>query len=1825
MKQKLHHHNEPLVGMTRRPGPKRAARQLLLLLVVTLLSCSQASATHFRFGMVTATRLSETPTTVTYQLNLSLSWRLGTAPASVPFVISGGNSGTVTFAMLNVTDPSGLWQNGTSTQTVTLNKSATPTKIEFSGFTKLATTSNNASTNWDVYVVLATNAPGSTPVSSLPAIINVPAGDPATTFTIPAQDPEAGSTLTFGYPDLVAGPLAGETEPSGFSVNSSSGLVTFNTVSKNPGEQYNALVTITDNDGNQIILDFLINIVSASAPPSFDYSVTPADGSVYNIIVGQNLSFPIKATNPGSGTTVGLSASGLNSYLTTGAFSPAMPNNGNPSITTFSYTPTGNELGTSNVLNFIATNNSSIQTATSVVINVVAEPAPNYVSNTPVAGSLRSILAGAPHSDTITVQSSLGSNVSITYANVPSGAVLTPAVPTPAANPGQTILVWTPTSADFGQHALSFQSVISSTPTIVTTLGYDVIVNDIPVFLSTPVTSATACGTYTYSVAATDANLLYGDTLGIVPYAPLPSWLTLTPTGVGTATLSGVPTNADAGSYTIVLSAEDMYHHNYAAVLQTFTITVTANQITGTPDVCMGATTTLADALTGGAWNTNDAGIATVNSSGVVSGIAPGAAVISYTTGGGCATTATVNVFALPTVSAISGAGSICLGNTSEYTDATTGGTWVSSNTGVVAVNSSGTAAAMSVGSATLTYTYTNGNGCTNSATKSISVLPLYTINASAGANGSISPAGASSVCSGDNQVYTISPSAGYHVQDITVDGSSAGNSNSYTFSAVGADHTISVSFAPDCTIPVITSTTAAGVCGTGSVTLVAVADHGTLNWYAANSGGASLHTGGSFTSTVSTNTTYYVEGSDASCVSARTAVVASVYPVPTASAAVTNVSCNGGNNGAVSVTGADGTSPYNVTGDAVSGLIAGNYNYTVTDGHGCTATASATVSQPSSALSASSSVTNVSCNGGANGSVTVSATGGTTPYTGTGNFTGKSADTYNYTVTDANGCTAGTSAVVSQPAAALSASSSVTNVSCNGGSNGAVTVSAAGGTTPYTGTGNFTGKSANTYSYTVTDANGCTAGTSAVVSQPSSALSASSSVTNVSCNGGANGTVTVSAAGGTTPYTGTGNFTGKSANTYNYTVTDANGCTAGTSAVVSQPAAALSASSSVTNVSCNGGSNGSVVVSATGGTTPYTGTGTFNNKSAGNYSYTVTDANGCTASTSATVNQPEALSVTGSVTNISCASQNTGGITTAVTGGTQAYSYSWNTGATTSGISSQPAGNYTVTVTDANNCTASANFSISQSDVSSTITGSSSVLGGTTATYNGPAGMATYNWSVSGGDHVCDSKCHHYSGHTCGSGCDHYGHSCTSACHHHGNHSCSNQHYGDHHCSGYCHHHNSHVCSATCDHWGRSCWSGCHHHSGHRCGHDHCGPTGISGSATGASVNIQTPCCGGAYTITLTTTSSGGCSSTTTMNVTVTPSSTITVYSTLYTTGSGNHPSLQKTALAATLKVFDRHTVGRRDANQSHYSSVWNGTTGLVPEAVVSDPQSVNIGGGPAYRYILTVPAGGRYLVIGQSVVSSNKCGGTTCTLYTGSKVGTHDDIDFDDHDDEDDDDNSCSNVALRFHSVLKDNNGKCREGYTQQQHGSLMLMVSPAALEFSDSVELLPVVYESVEGEWGVSVTAEPPYGFYAEPSDALSTTVTDSLMSAVQFNIIDTGSEWTFTKLTHAIQHKGENRVAYAHPQMVNLRTNKPTAVEISPNPAYDQVHIVLPNFEGKATLSVYDLLGREVASKPINIIGGVSVSMDVSSLPPGVYLVTAHNASGKATGRMVKTGN
>ncbi|MBS1645523.1 MAG: SprB repeat-containing protein, partial [Bacteroidetes bacterium] len=216
----------------------------------------------------------------------------------------------------------------------------------------------------------------------------------------------------------------------------------------------------------------------------------------------------------------------------------------------------------------------------------------------------------------------------------------------------------------------------------------------------------------------------------------------------------------------------------------------------------------------------------------------------------------------------------------------------------------------------------------------------------------------------------------------------------------------------------------------------------------------------------------------------------------------ITNVSCFGGNNGAIDLTptGGVGTLSYNwgggITSQDRTNLPAGTYTVTMSDSLSCSVTQTFVVTEPASALTASSSNSTILCNGGTS-IVTVSGSGGTSPYTGTGAQSPIPAGNYSYTVTDANGCTATTTGTITEPSL-LTASSSNSAILCNGGTS-IVTVSGSGGTSPYTGTGAQSPIPAGNYSYTVTDANGCTATTTGTITEPS-LLTASSSNSAILC-----------------------------------------------------------------------------------------------------------------------------------------------------------------------------------------------------------------------------------------------------------------------------------------------------------------------------------------------------------------------------------------------------------------------------------------------------------------------------------------------------------------------------------------------------------------------------------------------------------------------------------------------------------------------------------------------------------------------------------------------------
>ncbi|WP_343636712.1 gliding motility-associated C-terminal domain-containing protein [Fluviicola sp.] len=266
--------------------------------------------------------------------------------------------------------------------------------------------------------------------------------------------------------------------------------------------------------------------------------------------------------------------------------------------------------------------------------------------------------------------------------------------------------------------------------------------------------------------------------------------------------------------------------------------------------------------------------------------------------------------------------------------------------------------------------------------------------------------------------------------------------------------------------------------------------------------------------------------------------------------------------------------------------------------------------------------------------------------------------------------------------------------------------------------------------------------------------LQATATATPTGCGPTCTGTVTTTVTGGTAPYsyswTGSGattaNLSSQCAGTYTVTVTDAGGCsTTAQATVTSSGGATINVTATAVNETCPGACNGSVSATVTGGSAPYsyswTGnpatTATISNLCPNNYSVTVTDQNGCTGSAQATVAAGTALNVTAGAVNETCTNACNGSVSTTVTGGSAPYSYSWTGNpATTAIISNLCPNNYSVTVTDQNGCTGSAQATVSAgAGLNVTITSSNETCagacdGGLTGSASGGATPYSYLWS---------------------------------------------------------------------------------------------------------------------------------------------------------------------------------------------------------------------------------------------------------------------------------------------------------------------------------------------------------------------------------------------------------------------------------------------------------------------------------------------------------------
>lgn len=531
--------------------------------------------------------------------------------------------------------------------------------------------------------------------------------------------------------------------------------------------------------------------------------------------------------------------------------------------------------------------------------------------------------------------------------------------------------------------------------------------------------------------------------------------------------------------------------------------------------------------------------------------------------------------------------------------------------------------------------------------------------------------------------------------------------------------------------------------CNTGATGAVSVVPGGNATAYMWSNGATTQNLSNVAAGTYTVTVTYGTAGT------ATGSTTVASPPAISNSQMATGVRCFGESNGAIDITPAGGTAPYtyawvgpnsySATTQDITGVISGNYVVTITDSKQCTFVSPAiNVSSPQALALPNNNVTIITptCFGSTNAGINITPTGGTGPYTydwsndgaedpdnDPQNIVGLGAGTFTVTVTDTKGCVHTPPAfIITGPQALATSFVKKDNAKCLGTATGKIEITAATG-----GSGNKTyvwktvpgGQQVSVlqnpidlppgmYNVTVTDGNGCTTTlpNPVTIDNPPSALAVSNTTTPGLCFGQATGSINLTVSGGwagvptyqwTAGLPPVEDHNAVSSGTYTVTVTDQGGCSMTQTVTVAGAQSAIGMGNPVvSNVSCFGSGNGGICINPAGGNGgPYTVSWNGGLAGAcigtlppGNYTPTITDAQQCTAVF-------QAIAVSGPMspialdTNVISANP-TGGIDLMVSGGTgTTYTYLWSTGATTQDLLNQPAGTFTVTVSDANSCTA--------------------------------------------------------------------------------------------------------------------------------------------------------------------------------------------------------------------------------------------------------------------------------------------------------------------------------------------------------------------------------------------------------------------------------------------------------------------------------------------------------------------------------------------------------
>ncbi|MGZ3930419.1 MAG: T9SS type B sorting domain-containing protein, partial [Bacteroidia bacterium] len=880
-----------------------------------------------------------------------------------------------------------------------------------------------------------------------------------------------------------------------------------------------------------------------------------------------------------------------------------------------------------------------------------------------------------------------------------------------------------------------------TTPT--TTLSTPVIVNQCAGSYTFTVKDLNGCNTSTVVSVASPPDM----TVNIVPTPPTCNGSC---NGALTATVSGgtpgyaynwsspgsgsnVMSSLCAGTYTLnVNDTKGCIKTVTASLVAPLPISISTTMVpTNCAGSCDGQIIAQASGGTPGPGYTyqfNTTPVVTTNTTGTVAGLCSGNYVVTVTDSKGCTGSTNVLVTSPPALSAaitgVKPSCNVCIG---AATVTASGGTPGYSYTWTPSAQTTSVASNLCVGDYTVFVQDSKGCSATTTVNIAQTVILVITTNGSTLAcNGGCTGIATANAVGGVSP-YTYTWSTSPVIQTApSATALCAGTYSVNVADALGCSNTGTISFTNPPPI-VVTSTITNALCNANCNGVISVTASGgtggiTYTWT------PGVITGqGTPNATNLCAGTYTLNMEDANNCPVVQNFTVTEPPVIASTFTANSPSTCSGTNGSILSNVTGGTPTYNYTWTpsgintpTIGSIGAGTYSLIVKDQAGCTTTLIATLSDPTGPTVTVTS-NSILCNGSCSGSATVSAVGTaplsylwSAPLSSTNTIVSSICQgTYAVNVTDGSSCTTSQTLSISQPPPFV-VNATPTNPKCSSVCDGSITTLPSGGTPAYSYTwqpGSVPGPNLNnvcagTYTANVKDANNCSYTNTFTLVSPST-ITITFTKADVKCNGVCTGTVKATPAGGTGPYTFTwtpvGSFPGSPinniinlcANIYTVTVTDANGCSATATVQISEPPP-LSNTLTVRNARCNGQCNGAATFSISGGTPVYayswSGSGvttpTINSLCAGNYTATVTDANGCVMSKSLTITQPAPLTVTVSPFNPTCNGVCNGSITSSASGGTGAYTYSWIPAGSGANAVNLCSGNYTLIVTDDSLCT---------------------------------------------------------------------------------------------------------------------------------------------------------------------------------------------------------------------------------------------------------------------------------------------------------------------------------------------------------------------------------------------------------------------------------------------------------------------------------------------------------------------------------------------------------